>query len=35
MKEEISLLKDNILLEKLNRLIDILYEEKVRTLFRR
>lgn len=28
MKEEISLLKDNTLLEKLNRLVDILYEEK-------
>ncbi len=28
MKEEISLLKDNSLLEKMNRLIDLLYEEK-------
>lgn len=28
MKEEISLLKDNTLLEKLNRLVEILYEEK-------
>ena len=28
MKEELSLLKDNILLEKVNRLINLLYEEK-------
>ncbi len=28
MKEELSLLKNNILLEKMNRLIDLLYEEK-------
>jgi hypothetical protein len=28
MKEEISLLKNNTLLEKLNRLVEILYEEK-------
>lgn len=28
MKEEIALLKDNILLGKLNRLVEILYEEK-------
>ena len=28
MKEELSLLKDNTLLEKLNRLVDLLYEEK-------
>lgn len=28
MKEEIALLKDNVLLEKLNRLVDILYTEK-------
>ena len=28
MKEQISLLKDNVLLEKMNRLIDLLYEEK-------
>ena len=28
MKEEISLLKDNVLLQKLNRLVEILYEEK-------
>lgn len=28
MKEEISLLKDNSLLEKMNRLIELLYEEK-------
>lgn len=28
MKEEISLLKNNILLEKMNRLVDLLYEEK-------
>ena len=28
MKEQISLLKNNILLEKVNRLIDLLYEEK-------
>ena len=28
MKEEISLLKDNVLLEKMNRLVELLYEEK-------
>lgn len=28
MKEEIALLKDNELLQKLNRLVDLLYEEK-------
>ena len=28
MKEELSLLKNNIFLEKVNRLIDLLYEEK-------
>lgn len=28
MKEEISLLKDNSLLKKMNRLIELLYEEK-------
>ena len=28
MKEEISLLKDNVLLQKMNRLVDILYQEK-------
>jgi len=28
MKEEISLLKDNTLLKKLNRLSELLYEEK-------
>lgn len=28
MKEELSLLKDNILLEKMNRLVSLLYEEK-------
>lgn len=28
MKEELSLLKDNILLDKMNRLIELLYEEK-------
>lgn len=28
MKEELTLLKNNILLEKMNRLIDLLYEEK-------
>lgn len=28
MKEEIALLKDNIFLEKVNRLIELLYEEK-------
>ena len=28
MKEQISLLKDNVMLEKMNRLIDLLYEEK-------
>jgi len=28
MKEEISLLKDNSLLGKMNRLIELLYEEK-------
>jgi hypothetical protein len=28
MKEEISLLKNNIFLEKVNRLVDLLYEEK-------
>ena len=28
MKEELSLLKDNILLEKMNRLVNLLYEEK-------
>ena len=28
MKEQISLLKNNVLLEKVNRLIDLLYEEK-------
>lgn len=28
MKEELSLLKNNTLLEKMSRLIDLLYEEK-------
>ena len=28
MKEELALLKDSALLEKMNRLIDLLYEEK-------
>ncbi len=28
MKEELSLLKDNVLLEKMNRLVELLYEEK-------
>ena len=28
MKEEIALLKDNVLLHKLNRLVELLYEEK-------
>ncbi len=28
MKEEIALLKDNSLLEKMNRLVELLYEEK-------
>ncbi|HEY5462302.1 MAG TPA: hypothetical protein VIJ95_03525 [Hanamia sp.] len=28
MKEELSLLKDNILLEKVNRLVNLLYEER-------
>jgi hypothetical protein len=28
MKEEISLLRDNALLEKMNRLVELLYEEK-------
>lgn len=28
MKEEIALLKDNILLNKMNRLFELLYEEK-------
>ncbi|MEO9211121.1 MAG: hypothetical protein ABI208_08480 [Ginsengibacter sp.] len=28
MKEQISLLKDNNLLEKMNRLIELLYEDK-------
>ena len=28
MKEELSLLKDNDLLKKMNRLIELLYEEK-------
>ncbi|MEO5649766.1 MAG: hypothetical protein ABIR03_07585 [Ginsengibacter sp.] len=28
MKEELSLLRNNTLLEKLNRLVDLLYEEK-------
>ena len=28
MKEEISLLKDNLLLEKMNRLVDLMFEEK-------
>jgi len=28
MKEEIALLKDNELLKKLNRLVELLYEEK-------
>ncbi len=28
MKEELALLKDNVLLEKLNRLVELLYEEK-------
>jgi hypothetical protein len=28
MKEELSLLRNNALLEKLNKLVDLLYEEK-------
>lgn len=28
MKEELALLKDNSLLEKMNRLVELLYEEK-------
>ncbi|HEY9341232.1 MAG TPA: hypothetical protein VJ279_01485 [Hanamia sp.] len=28
MKEELSLLRNNTLLEKLNKLVDLLYEEK-------
>lgn len=28
MKEAISLLKDNLLLQKVNRLVELLYEEK-------
>ena len=28
MKEELSLLKDSALLEKINRLVDLLYEDK-------
>ena len=28
MKEELALLKDNVLLEKVNRLVELLYEEK-------
>ena len=28
MKEKIALLKDNVLLHKMNRLIELLYEEK-------
>ena len=28
MKEELSLLRDNVLLEKMNRLVELLYEEK-------
>lgn len=28
MKEEIALLKDNVLLHKMNRLVELLYEEK-------
>jgi hypothetical protein len=28
MKEELSLLKNNVLLEKMNRLVDLLFEEK-------
>ena len=28
MKEELSLLKNNDLLQKMNRLVDLLYEEK-------
>jgi len=28
MKEEISLLKDSVLLQKLNKLVDILFQEK-------
>lgn len=28
MKEELSLLRDNVLLTKMNRLVELLYEEK-------
>jgi hypothetical protein len=28
MKEELALLKDNVLLKKINRLVELLYEEK-------
>jgi hypothetical protein len=28
LKEELSLLRDNVLLEKVNRLVELLYEEK-------